>query len=143
MQSAPDGPWEGWNEQNGDDETSPADLTGATPSNDFGTGVRGGIGYMGLSSAATLLRAIYKLAPLNNSALTLPSAAVRRNQMHSTTMSLDEGKLSNQASISVDMRTIPALPPAAEISPLIDSYFRYFRQFPLVRWLTMWLTRKY
>lgn len=131
MRPAPNEPSHGWNDDNGDDETSPTAVAGATPSNDFGTGVRGGIGYMGLSSAATLLRAIYKFAPVINHGLTLSSGGLNNDQPTSTARSSGKSALSTEILSAPDIRSAPILPAATEISPLVDSYFRYFSQFCL------------
>ena len=140
LQSASNGPSHEWNEKNGEAETSPQDVTGATPSNDFGTGVRGGIGYMGLSSAATLLRAIQKFAPLNNNVLPSQGGAVGSTLISSTSASWDHSKPSTSAMINLNATGAPILPSANEINPLVDSYFRYFRQSDLPSWYKTKLT---
>jgi hypothetical protein len=80
---------------------------------------------MGLSSAATLLRALQKFAPLNSEQPIESMVAT--------------GSTTSPAGLPTNISTTSSrdtwegttLPPAREISPLVDIYFRYFRKFTI------------
>jgi hypothetical protein len=128
MQSASQVASNQWNEDKSPKETSPQDTIGATPSKDFGTGVRGGVGYMGLSSASTLLRAIQVFAPVNSNALASAHEGFGGAEHSSALATWDASKQTIPSrSMSSNLRTQTRLPPASEIGPLVDCYFRYFR----------------
>jgi hypothetical protein len=89
---------------------------------DYGTGVRRSHGYMGLSSAATLLRALQKFAPLNN------EQPIESMVATGSTTSPAGFPTNISTTSSRDIWEGTTLPPAREISPLVDIYFRYFRK---------------
>lgn len=132
LHDAPHGASNAWNEdstpRDGLSGASVAekDTTGATPGNDFGTGVRSGAGYIGLSSAATLLRAIHKFAPEEAPA---PDHGSREGPVSSTSLtSTNLAKLSRTSILQGDDSCdSPKIPPYSEIGPFVDSYFKYFR----------------
>lgn len=116
-----------------DNPVSHNDIPGEIPSDDFGTGVRAGAGYIGMSSGFTLLRAIQKFASANG----LPSNKASGN-------GLLRPSASNKMSHKLLQLYVPGgnegheemiLPPPDEIMPLVDSYFQYFREWcTLSRW---------
>ncbi len=95
--------------------------TVASPSNDYGTGVSARVGYIGLSSGATMLRAIQKFAPHN---------LAPTNTDHDVDKAFDSAALrSGRLTLSrtnKDHETL-VLPLADEIGPLVEGFFRYFR----------------
>jgi hypothetical protein len=89
---------------------------------DYGTGVRRSHGYMGLSSAATLLRALQKFTPLNS------EQPIESMVATGSTTSPAGFPANISTTSSRDTWEGTTLPPAREISPLVDIYFRYFRK---------------
>jgi len=91
----------------------------------------GSAGYVGLSSADTLLRAIRKIAPGINAASTSPSDLANFFGINQEFRSATPRRAETAGSIfSVPMNgsTYDKLPPASQTRPLIESYFRYFRK---------------
>lgn len=91
----------------------------------------GSAGYVGLSSADTLLRAIRKIAPGINAASTSPSDLANffgiNQEFRSATAQRTETTASTLA-VPTYGPTYDKLPPASQTRPLIESYFRYFRK---------------
>ena len=127
MQTTSHGQADTWNEDESVSGPSPQDANDGTPGNDYGTGVRGGVGYMGLSSAATLLRAIQKFAPVNIVPPTQPSLRDDNSSPSSTAWQKYRPGIRPSRSDG-SMREAAVLPPYREIGPLVDNYFQYFRQ---------------
>lgn len=91
----------------------------------------GSAGYVGLSSADTLLRAIRKIAPGINAASTSPSDLANFFGINQEFRSATPRRAETTGSIfsvRVNGSTYDKLPPASQTRPLIESYFRYFRK---------------
>lgn len=107
-----------------------SEVPGDMPGDDFGTGVRAGAGYIGMSSGFTLLRAIQKFAAADtriseghasgDGTHMLPAYGIKMPRLSRLPVPAGEGQ---------DELT---LPPPDEIMPLVDTYFRYFRECGLV-----------
>lgn len=111
------------------DHNSEADGDGAAR-NDYGYGFRRSHGYMGLSSAATLLRTLQKFAPMTGEH-TADSTTTGKSTGPASTSPFAGLSKTRTPSSSRAMREDITLPPAHEIRPLVDSYFRYSRKWPL------------
>ena len=123
-----------------DNSVSRHDIPGEIPGGDFGTGVRAGAGYIGMSSGFTLLRAIQKFASadawISDSQINGGAASV----LHANDAKpLRLSKLPISGGVGHGELV---LPPHDEIMPLVESFFRYFRKFqpPFASWMNT-LTR--
>jgi transcriptional regulatory protein GAL4 len=85
-----------------------------------------GAGYFGLSSGATLLHAIRRLAPGE----VFPSGLAVSESLNVVDVQAISGtsRLNPKTPTSPTAFSIKNLPPPAEVLPLVDSYFRYFRE---------------
>ncbi|RSH90415.1 hypothetical protein EHS25_001020 [Saitozyma podzolica] len=83
-----------------------------------------GAGYFGLSSGATLLHAIRRLAPGE----VFPSGLTVSESLNVVNVQAISGtsRLNPKTPASSTVFSIKNLPPPADVLPLVDSYFRYF-----------------
>jgi len=88
----------------------------------------GSAGYVGLSSADTLLRAIRKIAPGINAASTSPSDLANFFGINQEFRSVTAQRAETTGSTIAVPTHGDKLPPASQTRPLIESYFRYFRK---------------
>lgn len=103
------------------------EVPGELPGDDFGTGVRAGAGYIGMSSGLTLLRAIQKFASADTRALG-ETVDANSSSLHTTNV-LRSHTLSRLPIPGSESHEELVLPPPSEIMPLVDTYFLYFREY--------------
>lgn len=127
MQSALHHPTTEWNEDESVGYPSAQSNAHGAPNNDLGTGVSGGVGYMGLSSASTLLRVLQRFTSATIE--TLPQST-RGNGLMPGPGTMSRGKRHTCHSKWSNRNTscTMGLPPAREYGPLVDAYFQYFRE---------------
>lgn len=89
-----------------------------------------GVSYLGLSSGATFLRAIRRLTPKVAESLGAGMAGSSAVRNTSTGELRWKPRRQDGARQMADMggRVETTLPPMAEMMPLVESYFRYFRE---------------
>jgi hypothetical protein len=88
----------------------------------------GSAGYVGLSSADTLLRAIRKIAPGINATSTSPSDLANFFGINQEFRPQRADLAGSSLTVPTYAPTYDRLPPASQTRPLIESYFRYFRK---------------
>ena len=91
----------------------------------------GSAGYVGLSSADTLLRAIRKIAPGLSAASTSPTDLANLfgiNQEFRSAIGQHADITGPTLAAPIRPAAYDRLPPASHTRPLIESYFRYFRK---------------
>lgn len=85
-------------------------------------GKKAGAGYIGLSSSATLLLAIRRLVAKRS------ASSVTDDWIGTMTLETWADQPSATSSEDVTPTPFPRFPPARETTPLVDSYFTYFRK---------------